>query len=152
MRIFAVLAGAVLVAVAAGSAGASRATTIVWTLETPKCTGAQVETGDACYDPAGAMLAGSWQASASSASFTQPTYKLSFAYSIPASITTSGTVELSTTTDDVSDGAGADSKICVLTTFTIKESGDPCATAYAGAPGQSQTGTKTLTLEPGSST
>jgi len=115
-----------------------------------------VAVGNACWDKQ-ATDAAQWTVTDSSATWDETAaqgYTVSFSYSMPSEIMATGaSVSLSVTGNDISNGAGIDSRICVFqssTTFEIKEGGDQCATALAPSPGMSKTASVSFTLLPSS--
>ena len=65
-----------------------------------------------------------------------PTYNATFSWSLPGQISGSGgALSLSTTANDISNGAGIATQICVSGGFQIEGNAGNCARAYAQTPG-----------------
>jgi hypothetical protein len=92
----------------------------------------------------GASYPEKWTVGASSAKWSPPDLNGTFTYSVPKTVSGSG-AKLSLRA--VIDGKeGLDIRFCVTSSFSIKVSGEPCATATASATGGSGSDSQTLTL------
>jgi hypothetical protein len=119
-----------------------------WTLVNTLCKAGQVETGRACFDPAG--HASEWAAvNEGSANSNTTGYTVTYTYTLPETIVPGGQnqVILSGNVSNVTNG-GAHARVCATLPFSKKESAEPCATTAEAANGQSAAQTTTLTLVP----
>jgi hypothetical protein len=137
----------VLIAVAAGFAflGGSVsarpwAESTVWELVQAKCSGGQVQVGMACYDGAGRGDAAKWKVTDHQATYTDY-YTTSHTYSLPSRVTASGAALSLTAT-----GTGSSAQVCVKAFGLMIKQSDPCARTGPVNPGQTLSGSATLTL------
>ena len=135
--------GLTLAAPAGPATQAAAVTTVFKQIRTP-CKTPKTQVGLACLDMSGAYYPEKWTVGESSAKWSPPDLNGTFTYTVPKTVSGSGaTLSLRA----VIDGKpGLDIRFCVTSSFAIKVSGEPCATATVPAAGGSGSDSQTLTL------
>lgn len=110
----------------------------------------QVAVGLACWDRQG-LYPDQWSVTSETATWKASAgFTESYTYHVPSEISSQapGTVDLTATAEDQTNGSGINSQVCVISQFTVNPvgGGDPCARASATQPGTSNSGTKMVEL------
>jgi hypothetical protein len=124
-------------------ARSSAAPVTLWTLTSPTCYpgSGEVQVGMGCWDKQATDVQ-NWNVSGTSATWTEPTYKATFTWTVPSTVPNHANVNLSVMVQDISNNSGIGQQMCVTTTTFSTSDSDPCARASAPSPGKSASGSK----------